>query len=421
MSQLPLSVTRPDVAALSMRSIRSCLRASKLSKKTAAPFSSEYAIDEIAKAISLEHPSKSIDIGSVTCLELVNLTRKVILENLEKATLDLALLYNLDPTSLTNRDSLNSVLRGGRHRLELVNTTTVSSLPITRRTSAVLKVVRLLDELESLHSGKLLLNLEKTWNEPISHKGFDQVVDSHCKYGNSSALAWSVIGYESQRHINLVWHQANKLERLFPNRDASDMLALGWMGLRVALRLYDPTLGFSFSTYACTRITGAIRDGVRSESPVPKRLGTFSRKVASAEELLAHSLGRSPTLAEVANHLGVHLDDLKILPRLQNTASIDELESNADERGSASTWLIDNSDPADLALNILRRDAVDAALASLSPEDAAAVRLLVMDGMRPAEAQEITGEAPRRLRVRRDRGLENLREQLSGWRENNIS
>jgi RNA polymerase sigma factor (sigma-70 family) len=296
-----------------------------------------------------------------------------------------------------------------------LNAATLTSLASTRRIRAVLAVVEILDAFDVITPNTLLPQLEGAWHDPIDHHGFEAVVNEGNRAGDASALSWSVIGFESQRHINLVWHQANKLERVYPDRDASDLLALGWIGLRTALRLYDPSLGFSFSTYACTRITGAIRDGVRAENPVPKRLGTFSRKVAAAEEALAHGLGRAPTLAEVAEHLGVHLDELKILPRLQSAASIDEMETIAGERGSSPSWLIDDSDPADTALSILRRDAVDAALATLHPDDAAAVRLLVMEGMRPAEAQEITGEAPRRLRLRRERALAALREQLLGW------
>jgi RNA polymerase sigma factor (sigma-70 family) len=255
------------------------------------------------------------------------------------------------------------------------------------------------------------------WEEQLAHLGYDAVVTTNSHLGDTAALAWSVIGYESQRHINLVWHQANKLERLFPDRDAADMLALGWMGLRTALRLYDPTLGFSFSTYACTRITGSIRDGVRAENPVPKRLGTFGRKVAAAEEALAHSLGRAPTLDEVAAHLGVTLEDLRIMPRIQAAASIEELEEYASERGGPSSWIVDNTDPADLTVSALRREAVEAALSRLDPQDAAAVRLLVMDGLRPAEAQTITGEPPRRLRARRERALVALREELDAWHD----
>jgi DNA-directed RNA polymerase specialized sigma24 family protein len=113
----------------------------------------------------------------------------------------------------------------------------------------------------------------------------------------------------------------------------------------------------------------------------------------------------------------VTLDELRIMPRLQAAASIEELEEYANERGGPSAWLVDDTDPADLTVSALRRDAVEEALSRLDPQDAAAVRLLVMEGLRPAEAQSITGEAPRRLRARRERALAVLRDELDGWHD----
>jgi RNA polymerase sigma factor (sigma-70 family) len=399
------------------RTVRTCSRASILSAPSPVSFSVADAMSVVTVALGASHPSRTVDVATVTVHSLTDLFSDRLHAALAAAVSDLETFSDLPASELTTREGLRQVLRGGRVNVTDLTAAKLAPLASTRRIRAVLAAVEILDAFDVITPTTLLPELEAAWHDPIRHRGFDAVVNDGNKYGDASALSWAIIGFESQRHINLVWHQANKLERVFPDRDASDMLALGWMGLRTALRLYNPTLGFSFSTYACTRITGAIRDGVRAENPVPKRLGTFSRKVAAAEEALAHGLGRAPTLAEVAEHLGVHLDELKILPRLQSAASIDEMETTASERGTSPNWLIDDADPADTAMSILRRDAVDAALATLHPDDAAAVRLLVMEGMRPAEAQEITGEAPRRLRVRRERALAALREQLSGWED----
>jgi len=402
---------------MTARTIRCCVRASALSSTTPSPFTAEEAIDAVIAAFGKARPSRTVDVASVTVHTLIDLFSDRLHQRFAAVVANLEELTDLPTDQLTTRDGLRAVLKAGRLNVDVVTMEQIAKLPVNRRTTAVSAVVAVLDAFDIITPSTLAPALEGAWHETVKHRGLDAVMTEANRHGDGSALSWAIIGFESQRHINLVWHQANKLERAFPDRDAAELLALGWMGLRTALRLYDPSLGFSFSTYACTRITGSIRDGVRAENPVPKRLGTFSRKVAAAEEALAHGLGRAPTLAEVAEHLGVELEDLKILPRLQNAASIDEMESVASERGTSPSWLVDDADPADIALSILRRDAVDAALATLHPEDAAAVRLLVMEGMRPQEAQEITGEAPRRLRVRRERALEALREQLSGWQD----
>ena len=417
MSQLPESATRPDVAAMTARSIRCCQRASSLSLATPAPFTVEEAVDSVILAFGHFAPSRNVDVSSVTFHALIDLFSDRFHQRLAVVVEDLKEFTELPAELLSTREGLRAVLKAGRLNIEYVSSENVAKLPVTRRTKAVAAVVDILDAFDTITPSSLTEQFTASWSLELKHRGLDSVIAEANRFVDGSALSWAIIGFESQRHINLVWHQANKLERAFPDRESAELLALGWIGLRTALRLYNPTLGFSFSTYACTRITGSIRDGVRAENPVPKRLGTFSRKVAAAEEVLAHGLGRAPTLAEVAEHLGVELEDLKILPRLQHTASIDEMDTFAGERGTSPSWLIDNSDPADIAMSIIRRDAVDAALATLHPEDAAAVRLLVMEGLRPQEAQEITGEAPRRLRIRRERALEALRLELSNWQD----
>lgn len=230
----------------------------------------------------------------------------------------------------------------------------------------------------------------------------------------TAELGAAVVAMEANRHTNLVWHQANRLEKSFPDHHAEDMLGWGWQGLRTAIRLYDPSLGFAFSTYACSRIVGSIRDGVRAENPVPKRLTTYARKVAAAEERLVQELHRSPTLAEVAERIGSELAQIQIMPRLQSAASVEEITANLGEKGGVPGWTVDDRDPLD---EIVRREQcrrIEDALALLPAEDAVAVRLLVMEELAPAEARELTGATTRQLRLRSRRGLEALSQHLAG-------
>lgn len=193
------------------------------------------------------------------------------------------------------------------------------------------------------------------------------------------------------------------------------MVGWGWLGLRTALRHYDPELGFTFSTYACTRIIGAIRDGVRAESPVPKRLNTFSRKVAAVEADLTQALGRVPTSEEVATTVGAELRSLELVRRTAPQASIDEIAALLSERGTTPGWMVADADVEGEALALTVRDAIDDALSLLPADEATAVRLLVMEGLTPTEARIATGATARALRQRKERGLAALREALGEW------
>lgn len=245
----------------------------------------------------------------------------------------------------------------------------------------------------------------------------DEVVSAAMAAGiDAERLCSAVIHHESQFHLGLVWLEANRMAPSFPDHAAEDLAGWGWLGLRVALRKFDPARGHRFSTYACYRIKGAIRDGVRDEHPVPKRLLTFQRKVSATEEQLALALGRVPQLFEVAEHMGETLEGLtKVLPRLANPASLDEMAAAASERGGSVAGLVSDDDPADLAVESARTAAVQHALAALDPGDADAVRLLVCEQRSMAEARRITGLSDRELRRRSSRGCEQLRGMLVDW------
>jgi RNA polymerase sigma factor (sigma-70 family) len=248
----------------------------------------------------------------------------------------------------------------------------------------------------------------------------DEIITSLTRRGvDGEALCWAVVGYESQHHIKLVWMEANRLAPRFPDRRADELVGWGWLGLRIAVRQFDPGRGFRFSTYACYRIKGAIRDGVRDENPIPKRLLTLQRKISDAESTLGASLGRLPQLAEVVAHLDATLaplEDLeRILPRLGPAASIDEMAAVAAANGTSLPILVDEHDPADDAVEALRREAVRAAVAELDEESREAVELMVWENRSLAEARRMTGLSDRELRRRLDRGRTALAARLADW------
>lgn len=311
------------------------------------------------------------------------------------------------------RRVLGEVLSAAGHGPETAITPALlGSLPGTEQVVLVHRIAALQS------AGGVDTVIADAWARSDSRGAVEKEISRLKKAGltNAARLGWAVIGLESHRHVNLIWHQANKLERVFPDREAADLLAYGWMGLRTALLKYDVDLGFAFSTYACTRITGSIRDGVRAESPVPKRLGTFARKVAAAEAELTQTMGRAPSLEEVSAFLGTEIERLKIVPRLGPEASVDEIMAGAGEHGGIPEWAIDDSaSPETRTEQVLVAEAIEAALRKLHGDEAEAVRLLIMEELHPTAARQRTGATARQMRQRRDRGLEQLRDFLAGW------
>jgi RNA polymerase sigma factor (sigma-70 family) len=264
-----------------------------------------------------------------------------------------------------------------------------------------------------LESGKVHHEICDAFNSTSISSSLTDLIGAETLAGlDAERLCGALINRETHHHISLVWHQANKLASSFPNRSAEDLAGWGWQGLRVALRQFDPDRGYAFSTYACTRIMGYMRDGIRSESPIPKRLTTFSHKAARAEELLTQQHGRVPNLQAVADQLGEDITGLTILGRLGPAASLDEM---ADGGRDQSTTFVEREDPAEAAVAAMRRSAIDQALERIPEGEAMAVRLLVLEGLEPRDARAKTGVSTRQLRQRRDRGIVLLKAQLTEW------
>lgn len=260
---------------------------------------------------------------------------------------------------------------------------------------------------EKLETGELGARLARVWSEELGDLSIDQVIDQLRRRGvDGESLCWAVIGRESLNHVLLVKREANRMVRLWPERKADDLVGYGWRGLRLALRSYRPETAW-FSTYACPKIRGSIRDGVRNEHHLPKRLNTFVNKVERARDELSAALGRHPTHAEVAQKLDIELERVQQMPLYAAPSS---LQYGEEEYGSQ---LIGDADVEAEAMEMFEATRIGAALSELPREEEEAVRLLVMEQLSMGEAREITGASSKQLRARRDRGLAALRTDLT--------
>jgi RNA polymerase sigma factor for flagellar operon FliA len=74
------------------------------------------------------------------------------------------------------------------------------------------------------------------------------------------------------RHEKMVHGLANRLRRELSLRgDLDDLVAFGFGGLLEARHRFDPGRGVEFQTFAYHRVRGAMLDGVRKMSRLPRR------------------------------------------------------------------------------------------------------------------------------------------------------
>jgi RNA polymerase sigma factor for flagellar operon FliA len=99
------------------------------------------------------------------------------------------------------------------------------------------------------------------------------------------------------------------LSRLPPSVQADDLIQAGMIGLIEASRNFDPGQGASFETYAGIRIRGAMLDEIRRTDWTPRSVHRKAREVAEAVRKIENEKGRDARDVEVAQAMGIGLDE----------------------------------------------------------------------------------------------------------------
>jgi len=88
-----------------------------------------------------------------------------------------------------------------------------------------------------------------------------------------------------------------------------DLIQAGLLGLLDAAKNFDDTQGAQFETYAIQRIRGSILDELRGADWLPRNVRKNLRRIEAAINALEQQLGRAPREQELAETLGVPLDE----------------------------------------------------------------------------------------------------------------
>ena len=118
------------------------------------------------------------------------------------------------------------------------------------------------------------------------------------------------------------------------NVEYEDLVSYGIFGLIDAIDKFDLDKGVKFRTYASLRIRGAIIDSVRNLDWIPRSLRQKSKELEKLYSDLENELGRSATDEDVANKLGISVEEFgKMLTdiNISSLVSLDEyFEQNYD-------------------------------------------------------------------------------------------
>jgi RNA polymerase sigma factor FliA len=113
-------------------------------------------------------------------------------------------------------------------------------------------------------------------------------------------------------HLPLVGHLVREmLSRLPSHVSREDLVSAGMAALASAAQGYDPNRGTPFGSFATARIRGALLDELRGLDWASRSVRSRARRMEAAQQELTAALGRTPTQTEVAEALGVGVDEVK--------------------------------------------------------------------------------------------------------------
>lgn len=190
---------------------------------------------------------------------------------------------------------------------------------------------------------------------------------------------------------------AGFLARRFRDRGESldDLTQVATIGLLKAVDRFDPERGVEFSTFATPTMVGEIKRHFRDKGwaiRVPRRLQELRISIGRATAELSQSTGRSPTVAELAAHLGVSQE--QILEGLESaqayaTLSLDASSNDGTEDGSSLADTLGDDDPG--LGEVDTRETLHPLVATLAPREQRIIHMRFYENMTQAQIAERVG------------------------------
>lgn len=128
------------------------------------------------------------------------------------------------------------------------------------------------------------------------------------------------------QHTGLVKSVAMRLSFVY-GEEVEDLMQIGYVGLIKAIRGFDESKGYKFSTYAVPMITGEIKSQLRDQGRI-KVSRSIKKDIAiikRAEELFALKNGKSPKISDLVE--GTNLTEEQVVQALQAKDALNNMEN----------------------------------------------------------------------------------------------
>ena len=172
----------------------------------------------------------------------------------------------------------------------------------------------------------------------------------------------------TEENMWLVW----SVVRRFDGRKAEkeDLFQIGSIGLLKAIDKFDESYGVCFSTYAVPMIAGEIRRYLRDNSMirVSRSLKESAVQMYRCMEKLEKTLGRDPTIQEIADEMGTDPEELSLI--MEANMDVESLQQVVYRNDGNEMTLMDRlEDQHDAQEVLLDRMLLDQLLSGLTEQE----------------------------------------------------
>ena len=171
-----------------------------------------------------------------------------------------------------------------------------------------------------------------------------------------------------------------------------DLFQVGCIGLMKAISNFDPTKNVRFSTYGVPMIAGEVRRYLRDNSAirVSRSIRDVAYRVLQCKEALMASLGREPTLEEIAKELALPVEEVsQALDAVSAPVSLfDPVYSDGGDPLTVMDQVMDNRNTE---MNWMEHIALRSAFRELNDREKQILSLRFYDGKTQIEVANVLG------------------------------
>ena len=215
-------------------------------------------------------------------------------------------------------------------------------------------------------------------------------------------------------HMPLVGFAVSEIGMRLPAHvDREDLRSAGLVGLVQAAQSFDAERGVPFRHYASTRIRGSIMDELRSHDWASRSVRQAGRHREEAVDRLTATLGRMPSATEIADVMGVSVNDLHTVESALHRSTVLSFDAAPTTEFFEAAIPEKHDSPEDGVVRSEEYDYLSAGVAALPDRLRAVVTGYFLQGRPMADIAEELGITESRVSQMRAEALVLLRDGLN--------